>query len=83
MSTAHKTVPSQRSASGATSEAADDVAERIFAMALAGAEAMSVYLGDRLGWYRSLASEGAATPAELASRTGTAERYARDPAASG
>ena len=78
MSTTHKTVPSQRSAIPATSEAADDAAERIFAMALAGAEAMSVYLGDRLGWYRSLASEGAATPAELASRTGTAERYARE-----
>ena len=78
MTTTHKTVPSQRSAPAATSESADDVAERIFAMALAGAEAMSLYLGDRLGWYRSLASEGTATPAELASRTGTAERYARE-----
>ena len=78
MTTTHKTVPSQRSVPAATSESADDVAERIFGMALAGAEAMSLYLGDRLGWYRSLASEGPATPAELASRTGTAERYARE-----
>ena len=46
-------------------------------MALAGAEAMSVYPGDRISWYRSLAAEGTATPTELAQRTGTA-RYARE-----
>ena len=78
MATTHKTVPSQRSAPAAAGESAEEVAERIFTTALAGAEAMSLYLGDRLGWYRSLASEGPATPAELASRTGTAERYARE-----
>ena len=78
MTTTHKTVPSQRPASAAADDSADDVAQRIFTMALAGAEAMSLYLGDRLGWYRSLASEGPATPAELATRTGTAERYARE-----
>jgi 2-polyprenyl-3-methyl-5-hydroxy-6-metoxy-1,4-benzoquinol methylase len=57
---------------------ADVVAERIFSMALAGAESLSVYVGDRLGWYRSLATDGPATPAELARRTGTHERYARE-----
>ena len=57
---------------------ADVVAERIFAMALAGAESLSVYLGDRLGWYRSLATDGPATPADLAERTATNERYARE-----
>jgi predicted O-methyltransferase YrrM len=57
---------------------ADVVAERIFALALAGAESMSVYVGDRLGWYRSLATDGPATPTELAERTATHERYTRE-----
>ncbi len=57
---------------------ADVVAERIFSLALAGAEALSIYVGDRLGWYRSLADHGPATPAELALRTATHERYARE-----
>src|SRR5918997_6792965 len=34
-------------------------------------------LGDRLGYYRVLAAEPL-TPSELAARTGTAERYARE-----
>jgi len=37
-----------------------------------------VVMGDRLGLYRALASAGALTPAELAKRTGTAERYVRE-----
>jgi len=57
---------------------ADVVAERIFSLALAGAESMSLYVGERLGWYRSLASDGPATSAELAQRTATHERYARE-----
>ncbi len=57
---------------------ADVVAERIFALTLAGAESMSVYVGERLGWYRSLATEGPATSSELAQRTETHERYARE-----
>ena len=57
---------------------ADVVAERIFALALAGAESMSVYVGDRLGYYRSLAADGPATSAELARRTATHERYVRE-----
>lgn len=53
-------------------------ADRLFASALATAEIMSVYLGDRLGWYRALASGGPATPAELTARAGGAERYAKE-----
>ncbi|NAZ88619.1 class I SAM-dependent methyltransferase [Kineococcus indalonis] len=45
---------------------------------LGGFEALSVYLGDRLGWYRDLRAHGPTTPAELAARTGTRERYARE-----
>jgi SAM-dependent methyltransferase len=37
-----------------------------------------ISLGDRLGLFRALASGGAATPAELASRTSTNERYVRE-----
>jgi ubiquinone/menaquinone biosynthesis C-methylase UbiE len=35
-------------------------------------------MGDRLGLYRGLAGAGPLTPAELAQRTGTAERYVRE-----
>ena len=57
---------------------AGEAAERIFAAALGTFELFSVYLGDRLGWYRSLATDGPATPGELAARTGTQQRYARE-----
>ena len=35
-------------------------------------------LGDRLGLYRAMAGVGPLTPAQLAERTGTAERYVRE-----
>ncbi len=37
-----------------------------------------VVMGDRLGFYRALAGAGPLSPAELAERTGTAERYVRE-----
>jgi SAM-dependent methyltransferase len=37
-----------------------------------------VVIGDRLGFYRTLAESGPLTSAELAQRTGTKERYVRD-----
>jgi SAM-dependent methyltransferase len=37
-----------------------------------------VVMGDRLGYYRSLAEHGPTTPAELAERTGSDEHYARE-----
>ena len=37
-----------------------------------------VVLGDKLGYYRVLAAEGATTAAELAERSGTAEPYVRE-----
>ncbi len=43
----------------------------------AAMSASLVVIGDRLGLWKSLA-EGAATPAELATRTGCAERYLRE-----
>ncbi len=37
-----------------------------------------VVIGDKLGLYRAMAGTGSVTPAELAVRTGTAERYIRE-----
>ncbi|MET0647820.1 MAG: class I SAM-dependent methyltransferase [Pyrinomonadaceae bacterium] len=37
-----------------------------------------VYIGQKLGLYKALAEAGASTPAELAGRTGTQERYVRE-----
>src|SRR5215510_8863833 len=37
-----------------------------------------VVMGDKLGLYRALAGAGPLTPAEVASRTETAERYVRE-----
>jgi 2-polyprenyl-3-methyl-5-hydroxy-6-metoxy-1,4-benzoquinol methylase len=37
-----------------------------------------VVMGDKLGWYRAMAGAGGLSPAELAERTGSAERYVRE-----
>ena len=58
-------------------EATEAFVERLFGAVLATMDLQAVYLGDRLGYYRALAA-GALTSAELAARTGTAERYARE-----
>lgn len=57
---------------------ADALVERLFGATLAALDLFAVYLGDRLGYYRSLATDGPATSRELAQRTGTAERYSRE-----
>ena len=57
---------------------AEAFAERLFMSALGAMEIVSVYAGERLGWYKSLAEDGPATYAELAARTGTHERYVRE-----
>ena len=57
---------------------ADALAERLFGATLGAYEVLTVYLGDRLGMYRTLADLGAATPAEVAEASGTHERYARE-----
>ena len=37
-----------------------------------------VLLGDKFGFYKALAAAGPMTPAELAAKTGTVERYVRE-----
>ena len=57
---------------------AEAVGERLLEAATGTADLVAVYLGDRLGWYASLRDAGPATPDQLAARTGTAARYARE-----
>lgn len=58
--------------------AADTLAERLFGALLGTVDILSIFLGDRLGWYRSLVADGPATASQLADRTGTHPRYARE-----
>src|SRR5579862_9587864 len=44
----------------------------------AAMSAALVVIGDKLGLYKGMAAAGAVTPAELAQRTGTNERYVRE-----
>ncbi len=67
----------QTGAAPATSDT-DVLVERLFGAVIATLEVASVHVGGKLGFYRSLADDGAATSAELAARTGTVERYVRE-----
>ena len=56
----------------------EELAGRLVEFAAGAMEIFSIYAGEKLGWYASLAGDGPATSAELAVRTGTSERYARE-----
>jgi predicted O-methyltransferase YrrM len=56
----------------------DELAGRLFQSMVGAVDLLSVYLGDRLGWYRQLRADGPLTAAELAARTRTEPRYARE-----
>jgi SAM-dependent methyltransferase len=66
------------SATGAPPTQTDALADRLFAATIDTLEIASVHIGGRLGFYCALADGGEATPAELAARTGTVERYVRE-----
>jgi 2-polyprenyl-3-methyl-5-hydroxy-6-metoxy-1,4-benzoquinol methylase len=66
------------SASEAPTAQTEALVERLFNAAIDPLEIASIHMGGRLGFYRALADGGEATPPELASRTGTAERYVRE-----
>ena len=53
-------------------------AQRVVTAVLGAQEVQAMYLGDRLGYYRALAADGPATADELAARTASAPRYARE-----
>jgi SAM-dependent methyltransferase len=70
-------------ASPSTQDAVDEAAVQEFVQKALGdlgglLTAAMVVIGDKLGLYKALVAGGAATPAELAARTGTAERYVRE-----
>ena len=55
----------------------DEFVEKLFTAVLGAQEVQAAYLGDRLGWYDALADEPL-TSSQLAERTATSERYARE-----
>lgn len=56
---------------------AEQFADRVFTAALGAVEIYSIHIGDRLGFYHSLA-DGEKTSSDLAEVTGVGERYARE-----
>jgi 2-polyprenyl-3-methyl-5-hydroxy-6-metoxy-1,4-benzoquinol methylase len=58
-------------------ERRDELVGRLFANAIGAFDLFSVYAGDTLGFYRSLAERGPLTSDELADAAGVHERYAR------
>ena len=58
--------------------ATEAFADKVFASVLGAMECLGFYAGERLGWFAALAREGPATAVELAERTGTDGRYARE-----
>ncbi|WP_280421858.1 class I SAM-dependent methyltransferase [Nocardia carnea] len=52
--------------------------DRIIRSVLGAVDVLAIFVGDRLGWYRSLVADGPASAVELATRTGTHPRYARE-----
>jgi ubiquinone/menaquinone biosynthesis C-methylase UbiE len=57
---------------------AEALTGRLFNASYEALDILMTYIGDKLGLYRSLATEGPATVADLASRTGIHPRYARE-----
>lgn len=54
------------------------VSGRLLQSFLGTMDTFAIYLGLRLGWYDSLTKDGPATSTQLAARTHTSERYARE-----
>ena len=57
---------------------ARELADRIFDATLGLFDIATMYVGERLGFYRALGSSAAMTPGELAAATGTRERFVRE-----
>jgi ubiquinone/menaquinone biosynthesis C-methylase UbiE len=56
----------------------DALVERLFLAAVGTWDVLAVYIGDRLGLYRTLAERGPSTSAEVAQAAGLNERYVRE-----
>jgi hypothetical protein len=55
-----------------------DLVNRLFLANVGAFDVISVYLGDRLGFYRALSDGASRTPKELAVAAGTDERSTRE-----
>jgi 2-polyprenyl-3-methyl-5-hydroxy-6-metoxy-1,4-benzoquinol methylase len=60
------------------SEQRDALVGRLLPAFQGAIDIFAIYLGERLGYYRALATDGPATASELATRTASNERYARE-----
>ena len=56
----------------------DALVERLFMAAVGAWDLLALYVGDRLGLYRTLAARGPSTSSELADATDLSERYVRE-----
>lgn len=72
------TLADMPSADPTTTTDAEAFAERLFLASLGGTELLTVELGRRTGLYAAVAAHGPATPGEVATAAGVAERYARE-----
>lgn len=59
-------------------EAGNAFDERLIESATGALEIFSIYLGRRLGVYKTIADAGSVTESELAEKAGIADRYARE-----
>src|SRR3712207_9504794 len=57
---------------------AEAMMERVFEACIAAMDVATVHMGRKLGLYAALRDHGPLTSGELAERTGTDERYARE-----
>jgi hypothetical protein len=71
------TVTVQPTTANAT-EQRDALVERLLQSTSGVFDIFTIYIGDRLGFYGALSANGSLTSSELADRTGTHERYARE-----
>jgi SAM-dependent methyltransferase len=62
----------------ATEQQVHEFVEKAFGDLAGALTASLVVIGDKLGLYRAMAGAGPLTPAELATKTGTGERYVRE-----
>ena len=69
-----QTAPEETASADATAAFAD----RIMGATLGWFDLMAVHLGSQLGWYAALSESGGLTVGELAARTSTDSRYARE-----
>ena len=66
------------SAADAAAARRDALVERLFLATVGAWDVLAVYIGDRLGLYRTLADRGPLTSSELADAAGLSERYVRE-----